>query len=305
MNDELSVGFIGFGEAGFEIARGLHTEGIDRIFFFDIISQDADRVSFLRERSQEAGARSLESARELIEQSDIIFSVVPPAASITVGMEAANYLKTGKFYVDLTSSFPDDMKTINERVEPTGAKFVDGAMMGALPVHRHKVLIYLAGSNAEDVADILNEHGMNIRIAGAEPGQASAIKLILSIVTKGFGALVHEMFLAAHYYDVEEKVLFALNQFYAKGLPPSDNRSITRNAIHAQRRVKEMVSSKRLMENIGIDPIMTRATVQRLEWVASLNLSEYFGGVVPEHYEEVIRAWEKKGVTPKRNGKNG
>ena len=35
---------------------------------------------------------------------------------------------------------------------------------------------------------------------GKEPGQASAIKLILSISTKGLEALLVEMLLAAHHY---------------------------------------------------------------------------------------------------------
>ena len=32
MKSELSIGFIGFGEAGFEIAKGLREEGITRMF---------------------------------------------------------------------------------------------------------------------------------------------------------------------------------------------------------------------------------------------------------------------------------
>jgi hypothetical protein len=61
----------------------------------------------------------------------------------------------------------------------------------------------------------------------------------------------------------------------------------------------EMESSVRLLEKIGTDPIMTKATVQRLRWSASLNLNEYFGGISPVGYKEVIQAWENIGLFPK------
>jgi 3-hydroxyisobutyrate dehydrogenase-like beta-hydroxyacid dehydrogenase len=59
---------------------------------------------------------------------------VTAEASVAVASEAAAHLKPGQLYIDLTSSFPDEMKTIAALLEPSGAGFVDGAMMGALPV---------------------------------------------------------------------------------------------------------------------------------------------------------------------------
>jgi hypothetical protein len=61
-----------------------------------------------------------------------------------------------------------------------------------------------------------------------------------------------------------------------------------------------MEFSVRLLKNLGVDPIMTEATVQRLKWSASLGLSEYFKGISPERYQEVIQAWEKIGLFPNK-----
>ena len=194
------------------------------------------------------------------------------------------------------------MKALSALVEPTGANFVDGAMMGALPLSGHRVLIYAAGPHAEEAVRLLNEWGMNLRGVGKEPGQASAIKLILSISTKGLEALLLEMLLAAHHYQVEEPVLQALNQFFTKGLEAMVNRMVGSDAVHAGRRVKEMDSSVRLLKKLGVNPIMAEATVQRLKWSASLGLSEYFGGNSPEGYKEVIKAWEDIGLFPGRRG---
>jgi 3-hydroxyisobutyrate dehydrogenase-like beta-hydroxyacid dehydrogenase len=300
MNNHLSVGFIGFGEAGFEMAKGLHSAGTSRLFVYDLMGQDPERGPWIRKRAQEAGAAYLESTEEVVRKSEVLLSLVTPEACVAVARDSAPHLKPGQIYLDLTSSFPDDMKVIAAMVEPTGAKFTDGAMMGALPIYGHKVLIYAAGPQAQEAAHTLNQLGMNLQAVGKEPGQASAIKLILSISTKGLEALLVEMLLAAHPYQVEEPVLSALNQFFAMGMEALINRFVGSDAVHAGRRVKEMESSVRLLQNLSIDPIMTKATVQRLQWSASLGLSEYFKGISPEGYREVIKAWEKIGLFPKR-----
>lgn len=300
MNNLLSVGFIGFGEAGFEMAKGLHSVGKIRAFVYDLKGQDPEKAAWMKKRAQEAGAAYLESTEEVVRKADVILSLVTPEASVAVAREVAPHLKPGQIYLDLTSSFPDDMKVIAALVEPTGAKFTDGAMMGALPIQKHKVLIYVAGPQAGEAALVLNQRGMNLRAVGKEPGQASAIKLIVSISTKGFGALLVEMLLAAHHYQVEEPVLSALNQFYVKGLDAYIDRSVGSDAVHSGRRVKEMESSVKLLKSLGVDPIMSEATVQRLKWSASLGLSEYFKGISPEGYKEVIQAWEKIGLFSNR-----
>jgi 3-hydroxyisobutyrate dehydrogenase-like beta-hydroxyacid dehydrogenase len=293
------LGFLGFGEAGFELARGLHSAGAAPIYACDKATPDPARSLWLRNRAREAGAIFLESVGEVIKKAEIILSVVTPEVSLSAAQEAAPHLRPGNVYLDLTSSFPEDMKAASALVEPTGTRFVDGAMMGALPLYGHKVLIYASGSYAGEIAQTLNEWGMNVQVVGKEPGQASAIKLILSIATKGFEALLVEMLLGARHYHVEEQVLFALNQFFIKGLDSVVNRLVGSDAVHAGRRVEEMKSSVKLLEALGVDPIMGKATLQRLQWSASLGLSKHFKGISPEGYKEVIQAWEEIGLFPK------
>jgi len=301
MKNQLSVGFLGFGEAGFELARGLHSAGTSPIYACDK-TPDPARSLWLKTRAREAGAIYLESIGEVVNKAEIILSVVPPEASLAAAQEAALQLRPGKMYLDLTSSFPEDMKALSALIEPTGARFVDGAMMGALPIFGHKVLIYVSGPHAGEAVRLLNRQGMNLQEVGHEPGRASAVKLILSISTKGLEALLVEMLLAARHYEVEAPVLSAFGQFFAKGPEAAVDRLVGSDAVHSARRVTEMESSARLLKNLGIDPIMAEATVRRLKWSASLGLSEYFKGVSPEGYKEVIQAWEEIGLFPKRRG---
>ncbi len=294
MRKDVSVGFIGFGEAGFEIAKGLRSEGVTRMALYK-----RKRTDLLESRAAEAGVEVAQGLKALAEKSDLILSVVPPGVSIEVSRELLKYLKQGQFYLDLTSSFPEDMKSVASMVMASGAHFVDGAMMGALPVHGHKVLIYIAGKQAEAVARRLNAIGMNVKVIGSEPGQASAVKLILSVATKGFGSILVEMLLASHYFDVDNPVLEALEQFYTKGLQAYIDRNVGSSAIYAGRRIVEMEASAKLLKQIGVAPIMTEATIARLKWLDSLGLSAFFKGKVPGGYRDVLAAWEQMGLFAK------
>lgn len=300
--DQATVGFIGFGEAGFEIAKGLRAAGVRGLFFCHLRRNDPERSALARKRGRESEATLLESVRDVVQKADIILSVVPPHAATIVAAEATPHLAAGKVYVDLTSSFPDEMKALGDQVEVKGADFVDGAITGALPMDHHRVLIFAAGKKAARTAKILNGYGMNLVVVGTEPGQASAIKIILSIATKGFEALLVEMLLAAHPYGVEDSVLMGLHQFFDRGLDAVVDRFVGSDAIHAPRRVKEMESSLRLLEKLRIEPLMTRATVERLRWSASLGLAEKFGGIPPRKYQEVVQAWEELGLFAGKGG---
>lgn len=294
MLKDVSIGFIGFGEAGFEIAKGLRSEGVTRMALYA-----RHRTDLLETRAAAAGVEVTPGLKVLSEKSDLILSVVPPGVSIEVSRDLLQYLKPAQFYLDLTSSFPEDMKSVAVMAKASGVYFVDGAMMGALPVHGHKVLIYVAGNHAATAARRLNAIGMNVKVVGREPGQASAVKLILSVATKGFGSILVEMLLASHYFDVDDAVLEALEQFYTKGLQAYIDRNVGSSAIYAGRRIVEMEASVKLLKHIGVDPIMTAATVARLKWLDSLGLPAFFKGQVPGGYREVLAAWEEMGLFAK------
>ena len=46
------IGFIGFGEAGFHIANGLRSAGIERIYAFDIQTPSSDVGPLIRQRAE-------------------------------------------------------------------------------------------------------------------------------------------------------------------------------------------------------------------------------------------------------------
>ena len=63
---EVSVGFVGFGEAGSHIAKGLKSAGLSRIFAFDIAPEK------VRHRAADAGVPLVSSNRELADSARIL-----------------------------------------------------------------------------------------------------------------------------------------------------------------------------------------------------------------------------------------
>jgi hypothetical protein len=65
MNEAPVIGFIGFGEAAFHIAKGLRQAGVQAIVAFDIHSETygdtAGRGELIRQRAEEAGAKLVAS----------------------------------------------------------------------------------------------------------------------------------------------------------------------------------------------------------------------------------------------------
>ena len=72
----MTIGFIGFGEAGFTIGRGLRSAGLERLFAYDIAAGSRDRGSLIQSRAAEAGATLVASPRELAASASILISTV-------------------------------------------------------------------------------------------------------------------------------------------------------------------------------------------------------------------------------------
>ena len=104
----------------------------------------------------------------------------------------------------------------------------------------------------------------NLRIVGAEVGRASAIKMIRSVMVKGIEALTDEMMAAAAAAGVADEVLASLDA--SEAARPWAQRAaynLERMATHGARRAAEMEESAKTLQSLGVEPLLTRATVQR------------------------------------------
>lgn len=291
---ENAIGFIGFGEAGFALAKGLRGAGAPDVAAYDVALETAVGRPKMEQRAAEAGVTLVPSIEELALLSGVVASAVVSSVAVDVARLAAPHLGAGHIYMDLNSTSPEVKRRMAEIITASGARFVEAAVMAAVPPLGHKVPILLSGEAAAELIGRLSAYGMNLEDFGPEIGRASAVKMFRSIMVKGLEALFVECALASSRYGVTERVL----EYVGMGYPGIDWNELAhyllgRTAIHGERRAHEMEEVAATLSAMGIEPIMAEAAARRLLKCAELGLEARFGDEAPGSYHDVIRAMEE------------
>lgn len=289
-----SVGFVGFGEAGFHIANGLRGAGLARTFAYDI-----DTGEKVRRRARETRTELLESNERLAAACDVIFSAVTADQAANAAAETAPYLSSHHYYADLNSVSPQVKQSIARTVSPS--RFVEAAMMAPVPPHAHRVPMLLGGKAAPDFVELLAPFGMRMEVVSTDQiGRAAAVKMFRSVVYKGLEALIFECVLGASHYGAEPRVFASLSEsFPGIDFQKLADYMVGRVVVHGERRAREMEEVASTLRELGVEPMMAEATVRRMDWAADLGLKEQFGGEFPKTYKEVLDAISKASLAAK------
>lgn len=287
----MNIGFIGFGEAAYNISLGLHSEGSDPIRAFDNMANDAVFGERVQTRAKEAGVTLVDSYKTLAESSDLIIVPIPPAFSLDAAKSIAPFMRPGQVYADVSGATPDEKKAIADVLAEHGVLFADGAMLGALAKYQHRVPIVTSGSGAAAFAEYMNPRGMKIRVVEGGPGAASAIKLVRSIFMKGIAALMIDTMQAADAYDVSDEIVASLSKSL-DGIPFVSHldRIVTGTALHCTRRAAELKGSVAMQEEAGLNPEMTLASKHGHEALEKYEFAKRYVGSKPSGWQEIIEA---------------
>jgi 3-hydroxyisobutyrate dehydrogenase-like beta-hydroxyacid dehydrogenase len=295
MKNELRIGFVGFGEAGYYIAKGLREAGVMHIQAFDIHASTAGRGEKIRERAGETRVTLCNSSAQLAAASDLLFSTVTADQAEIAAADVAAHLTERQIYADLNSISPFLKQSTAKIIEAHGARFVEVAIMSPVPRHLHRVPMFLGGPHAQGFVALLAPFGMKLEIVSDQLGAASATKMCRSIVVKGLEALLFECVLAATPYGVDERVFATLEET----MPGVNWRRLAGYMVgrvieHGERRAREMEEVAATLRSIGVEPLMTEAAAKRQEWGAALELLPEFGGEPPADYRAVVQAIARK-----------
>jgi 3-hydroxyisobutyrate dehydrogenase-like beta-hydroxyacid dehydrogenase len=288
----MRIGFVGFGEAAYHIAKGLRQPGISSVTAFDINVTDK-----VRQRAQEASTRLVATNQELAQSCDIVMSAVTADQALNAADQNAPYLTAGHLYADLNSVSPGAKQSIARVVEASGARFAEIAMMAPVPPYGHKVPMLAGGAGAPEFVERLAPFGISAEIVSREVGTAAATKMFRSIIVKGMEALITECVLGATRYNADERVFASL----AESFPGIDWKQLAdymvgRVVVHGERRAREMEEVAATLREIDIEPIMAEAIVRRMDWSVEAGLKQLFGGEAPKSYRDVVDAAVKKPV---------
>ena len=290
VNDSsLAIAFLGFGEAGFTIGKGLREAGVSAVYAYDIATDTPDRGELIRERAASAGAALVASSEDLARSADIILSVVTCSEARAAARQTAPFLTGRHIYADLNSVSPALKRDVAAVIEAAGAGFVEAAVMGPVHPHGQRVPMLLGGKAAGRFVDLMTPFGMRLEPLDGPIGTAAAVKMCRSIVVKGVEALLLECVLAATRYGADEQVFASLKETWP-GIEWKALADYTagRMVVHGERRAREMEEVAETLRATGVEPLMSEAAARRQDWTAQLDLKSHFGPDGPRTYAEVV-----------------
>lgn len=250
------VALLGLGEAGRAIAADLVAAGV-QVVGWDPVVTEAEGVAVAADAAQAASG------------AQIVLSVNSARAAKPVAEALARSLQPGQLFADLNSASPALKREIAEIVKSAGAAFVDVALMAPVPGRGIRTPSLISGDGARRYLELLGPAGLEAELAGEEPGAAAARKLLRSVFVKGMHAAFLEGYAAAEKLGWTEWYVQEAGGTLEEMTAAATDRILRGTRLHAARRTQEMEAAAELVRELGIEPVVTSATISVLAGIAS------------------------------------
>jgi L-threonate 2-dehydrogenase len=165
-------------------------------------------------RARDAGMRPMADENALLDGADFFLSILPPDQAENLAARLAPALAAlarKPVYVDCNAISPQTAGRVAAIVEPTGAKFVDGGIIGGPPRPGYSPAIYASGPAAGETA-VLRDWGIDWRVIDGPIGAASGLKMSYAGITKGTTAIAAAMLLGAARFGCGEALIAELSK---------------------------------------------------------------------------------------------
>jgi 3-hydroxyisobutyrate dehydrogenase-like beta-hydroxyacid dehydrogenase len=272
-----NVGLVGYGEVGRILAEDLRQQDVS-VTTYDIKLRSDAAGGPLRDHAAAHGVQLATSHAELAAGADFIVSAVTASQAVPVAQACAPDVKKQSWFLDFNSASPGAKRRAAELIDGHGGRYVEGAVMTSIPPYRIKVPLLLGGAGAAELAPLLVALGFDAKVASAQLGVASAVKMCRSVMIKGLEAMVIESFTTARAYGVEDAVLASLAETYPGIDWEKQGAYFFQRVIeHGRRRSEEVREVAETVREIGLTPWSAQGTAERQAWVADLADEGLFG----------------------------
>ena len=285
--NQTTIGVLYPGEMGSTFARLLAENG------FRVVTTLEGRSLRTQRLCHDAGLRVLDSVGRVLECADILFSFVPPGAALQVSGNVAALVRGDSrrlLYVDANSISPMTAVKISELLRVESVDFVDASIHGLASRLKQAGVLYLSGARAEELSDQFGS-SLRVKVVGVAPGQASAVKMVLSCLAKGLIGLSSEVMLFAREMGLLDEALEICNESYP-GLLEAVKRMLPTYPQHAARRGEELQEIEETMLLNGVAPRVLGAVREVIASLAEVDWpknAEYHRWAITEIIEEIYR----------------
>ena len=275
-----TIGLLHPGNMGITVAATLRAGG------HEVLWTSSGRSERTRARAAQAGLIDAGTLADLIGRSAIIVSVCPPEAADAVADEVAALGFAG-IYVDANAIQPERARAMAARLEAKGMAFVDGGIIGPAVVKPNTTWLYLSGARAAEVSACFSTGPMQAPVIGAEPGQASGLKMCFAAYNKGRGALLAATMAAAEHFGVRQIVYEQWAHRESFSIDEAE-RFVTGFAPRAWRFVAEMREIAATFEDAGLPGEFHQGAAEVYEKLRG------FKDADPPSIDEVLSALSKR-----------
>ena len=288
-----TVAIISPGEMGSGIGRVLLKGGVQPLVCLE------GRSALSRLRAEESGFKELPSLDGLVQEADMVISILVPAVAEATAQLVANAMqRTGAHpsYLECNALSPQSMERVAEMFAPTGASLIDGFVFGAPPDKDDNTWICYSGPATESM-DLLAKAGLNVRSVGPRIGQASALKMLDSASRKAVTAVWTEVLTAAQAMDLYD----ALGELYAiNGDKTFEEKSkhLPHIAPRVRRFVGEMEEIAATFEQLGLTPRMLAGAADMFRLLGDTSL----GALTPRDPEPTVEHFLETAAEAARQG---
>ncbi len=264
-----TVGLLSPGDMGHVVGEVLIQNGLEVVTCLD------GRSERTRNLASKAGIKDLGSYQNLVQQVDIVISILVPseashAANRVVGALSGSERKI--VYADCNAIAPATVKKIGEAIENAGSTFVDAGIIGGPPRSPGRTRFYCSGPETS-VFEELSKHGLDVRVVGKVIGQASGLKMCYAAQTKGYTALVTELLVAAQAMGLYEGLIEEL-QLSQGDRYRSMERGVPGMPTKARRWVGEMEEIAKTFEDLGLTPKIYQGAADMFRFVGETDLAD-------------------------------
>lgn len=288
---DVSIAFIGFGEAAQAFTGGWRTRGPLAVSAFDILFDDPRHAEAKRAECRALGVTPMDSAAEAAAGADLVVSAVTADQVVAAAESVRPGVHPGLLYLDINSAAPFRKAEAAERVAAAGAGTVDVAVMAPVHPRRHETPLLISGPAAGTVEPILTALGMRFEIVSDRTGDASTVKMIRSIAIKGFESVTMECVTAAVKLGIEDRIIPSVTASLSNlDFAALADHVMERVVVHGRRRAAEMREVAATLEHAGVSGFLPAATAAHQQWVSDLDVRSRFEGEVPRDAARIARA---------------
>ena len=278
----MKIGFIGFGEVGSTFSREMKGRGAE-VYYFDVMDKYPEEgIVFL-------------PLQDLIHKCDIILSTVATHMAVKVAEKTVSYLTSGKTYADMNSTSASVKKRIAQIIKPSHASFIEGAILSAVGETGAKASILVSGEKGKEFSKSMNDLGLiNLKYFSPKIGDASQVKMIRSVFSKGVECLLLEMLIAGRRAGVADYLWQDIVDFMTKNsFEKVAENWIKTHPLACERRYHEMLQVLETLEDLEVTPTMTQGTCDFFQRSVEAEMGTLFS-VKPESFWEVPSYMERR-----------